>query len=44
MRQLRLIAPRARRGLWSAAAIAAAATLAAGLGASPAGADTSAYR
>jgi uncharacterized protein (TIGR03118 family) len=44
MRQLRLIAPRARRGLWSAATIAAAATLAAGLGAAPAGARTSAYR
>jgi uncharacterized protein (TIGR03118 family) len=45
MRQLRLIAPRARRGLWSATAIVAAGTLAAaGLGAAPAGAHTTAYR
>jgi uncharacterized protein (TIGR03118 family) len=45
MRQLRLIAPRARRGLWSATAVVAAGTLAAaGLGAAPAGAHTTAYR
>src|SRR5215472_10561635 len=45
MRQLRLIAPRARHGLWSATAIVAAGTLtAAGLGAAPAGAHTTAYR
>lgn len=45
MRQLRLIAPRPRRGPWSATAIVAAGTLAAtGLGAAPAGAHTTAYR
>jgi uncharacterized protein (TIGR03118 family) len=45
MTQLRLMAPRAaRRGLWSAAAIVTAGTLAAAtLGAAPAGAQTSAY-
>jgi len=46
MNELRLITPRiARRGLWSAAAIVTAGTLvAAGLGAAPAGAHTTAYR
>ena len=46
MKHLRLIARRAaRRGLWSATAIVAAGTLvAAGLGAAPAGAHTTAYR
>jgi uncharacterized protein (TIGR03118 family) len=45
MRQLHLMAPRARRRLWSAAAIVTAGTLAAAaLGAAPAGAQTSAYR
>jgi uncharacterized protein (TIGR03118 family) len=46
MTQLRLMAPRtARRGLWSAAAVVTAGTLAAAaLGAAPAGAQMSAYR
>jgi uncharacterized protein (TIGR03118 family) len=46
MTQLRLMTPRAtRRGLWSAAAIVTAGTLAAAtLGAAPAGAQMSAYR
>jgi uncharacterized protein (TIGR03118 family) len=46
MKQLRLMAPRAaRRGLWSAAAVVTAGTLAAtALGAAPAGAQPSAYR